>query len=796
MANKKDNEKEELYSLLRSHGFDPVMRDTSGSTVPVSNDAEVFQFNFDAEGDSAPVTVSIDNDNKLVIYYGDDVKDTGTEESWYSLLKELKHYAQQHQLSFQLKNKDHLRYDMAKRTHMKKIDEAQINESLADDVVAMARGMKNKDGSPRFPNVRQGKPPIKPAGQVTNPRLPGKEATSPADWYAQASGGRRYTGDSKQPTGKMVEGYYPTGRKSSYSDNIPEVKIILQHSRALEEGERRYRAVEKIFVENTSGERFAIPTNKPGLARVYARHIAEGGTPYDEQGKHITALCEEYSKMAGFVRATRNKQFNESAQSLVNEGFTHYQKLRESLHKLSTHRGYHTFFENWTPTLMEDDTDATDLSEMFASNDLDPRIESVMPILRKLNKSITEVDHSAGLNEWADDIIEEALQIDEISAAALGHAAEREFAAGTHLPSRVVAPMKSGKFNVKHRQSGKVVGTYNSAPEAVLARSKMKNPDAYGIHRADQLAEVSNELLGRYKQKAGKEASGLDIFANAVAKKGEDSAYKRAADWATKRANKRFSGIVKATNKQFANDAKPKKLDELSNDKLGQYKKQASSQAAACDALGGPKNKLKAGKRARGIFHATKKQFYNDTTDQLQNIGESNAENVAINPEGIPESGPRAGAGGAPWQANTKKAMLASKKAQQTRSPIDHAKAAKAHADAASDPWHPNRDFHKEQAEKHSKLSGGVKESVEPILHKVSCSQCGKQFESSAKTGFSHCRDHKGKKVVDESLGSKQKSVGQLGPKDKVGPKGAVGKLVGANESVDPLSHIIKLSKG
>jgi len=37
---------------------------------------------------------------------------------------------------------------------------------------------------------------------------------------------------------------------------------------------------------------------------------------------------------------------------------------------------------------------------------------------------------------------------------------------------------------------------------------------------------------------------------------------------------------------------------------------------------------------------------------------------------------------------------------------------------------------------------------------------------------------------VDESISRKQKKVGQLGPTEKVGPKAAVGKLVGTNESV------------
>ena len=589
MANQKSNEKEGLYTLLRSHGFDPVMRDTTGGVVPVSDDAEVFQFNFDAEGDNAPVTVSIDEDNKLVIYYGDEVKQTGSEESWYSLLKELKRYAQGHQLSFQLKNKDHLRYDMAKRTHMKKVDESKTNEGLADDVADMARGMKNKDGSPRFANVRQGKPPVKPAGKATAPRAAEKGATSPADWYDQASGGRRYTGDSKVPTGTMVEGsgpkekqkrpfqsldqmrdtakqkseknkqdkkasaaekigkkqveegYYATGRKSSYSDAVPQVKIILQHSRQLEEGERRYRAIERIFVENAAGERFLLDTTKPGLARVYARHIAEGGTPYDEQGKHIHSLCEEYTKMAGFVRATRNGQFNESTQSLVNEGVNHYNNLRETLHKMAGRRGYNAYFESWTPTLTEDE-DSTDLSEMFASTELDPRIESVMPILRKLNKNITEVDHSAELAEWADDVIDESLGLAEVSKGLATKAyAKRSRDAfdqsdyATNADDHKSAEDASNKADKTYDRIGKRWGK-----DAKSSADKAANKEIFGN---EKIAEVSNDLLGRYKKKAGEQATVADKAGN------------------FEKGHKRFKGIVKATLKQFAND-KPKQVAE------------------------------------------------------------------------------------------------------------------------------------------------------------------------------------------------------------------------------------------
>jgi len=205
---------------------------------------------------------------------------------------------------------------------------------------------------------------------------------------------------------QLGEGYYPMGKKASYNDSVPQVKIILQHTRQIEEGEQRFRNIEKIFVENVNGERFLVPTKRPGLARVYARHVAEGGTPYDERGLHITSLVEEYTKMAGFVRATKNGQFNESAQKLVNEGVNHYSNLRETLTRMISHRGYNTYFESYTPVLNEESTEETNLNELFVQETLDPRIESVMPILNRLSKNITEMSAVKELEEWAETFTE------------------------------------------------------------------------------------------------------------------------------------------------------------------------------------------------------------------------------------------------------------------------------------------------------------------------------------------------------------------------------------------------------
>ena len=345
-----------LFDLLHSKGFDPTMLDTSGKEIPTPEEAEVFQFNFIKDGeDYGKVTISIDGLHKLCIYFSDEVANSekeeshGEDESWYKVLNQLKRFSHKYQLSFELKNVDHLKHDMAKREYMKKQE-------------------------------------------------------------------------------RISEGYYPMGKKASYNDAVPNVKIVIQHTRQIEEGEQRYRNIAKIFLENSEGERFLAPTIKPGVARVYGRLIAEGDKPHGERWNHVTSLVEEYQKMGAFVRATRNGQFNESAQRLVNEGINHYQGLRETLSRMTGHRGYNTYFESWTPSLMEDETEENNLNELFVQETLDPRIESVMPILNKLQKKVAEMKEVGELSEWADNLIDEGAAVDAYMAGkspALAHFADK-----------------------------------------------------------------------------------------------------------------------------------------------------------------------------------------------------------------------------------------------------------------------------------------------------------------------------------------------------------------------------------
>ena len=111
--------------------------------------------------------------------------------------------------------------------------------------------------------------------------------------------------------------------------------------------------------------------------------------------------------MAGFVRASRIGHFNESVAQLIAEGINHHKALKESLQRMQSHRGYNAYFESWTPPLMEDDSDSSSIAEMFAQETIDPRIESVLPILNRLNSGIiNEIEEVNELDQWARGITE------------------------------------------------------------------------------------------------------------------------------------------------------------------------------------------------------------------------------------------------------------------------------------------------------------------------------------------------------------------------------------------------------
>jgi hypothetical protein len=330
MPRSNENINKELEELLSSNGFDVTARDSSGKEVPIPDSSDLFEFHFHRDGeDYGTVTVTIDGLKQMVVYYDDQIADSGEGDadgiSWGSLLRRLKKFAHSNQLGFKLKDSDRVRQDMKRRQH----------------------------------------------------------------------------------TEKLAEGYYGN-RKISYNDDTPTVKMIIKHNRALEETDQRFRHIERIFLETGDGERFCAPTNKPSRARMFARHIAEGGAYRDDRWQHLQEICEDLDALGGFVRATnRREQFNEGVGRMISEAIEKYSQLRETVKRLSTGRGYNKYFESYEPHIITETEDT--LSQLFTHSTLDQRIERALPVLNKLGIRHREIQEAQIFETWAEDFLREAL---------------------------------------------------------------------------------------------------------------------------------------------------------------------------------------------------------------------------------------------------------------------------------------------------------------------------------------------------------------------------------------------------
>jgi hypothetical protein len=93
-----------------------------------------------------------------------------------------------------------------------------------------------------------------------------------------------------------------TGTNKTSFQNIGDSKLIIKHSAAVDAdiAAGRTHKIHSIYVESSEGERFKYPFKHINGARAMARHVSEGGKPYDDFGKHIVSLSEELYKLRKF----------------------------------------------------------------------------------------------------------------------------------------------------------------------------------------------------------------------------------------------------------------------------------------------------------------------------------------------------------------------------------------------------------------------------------------------------------------------------------------------------------------
>ena len=205
----------------------------------------------------------------------------------------------------------------------------------------------------------------------------------------------------------IMEAWKAQGKSKSYSNQPGKAKVVIQHSRAIGEGEQRFRNIASLFVENSQGERFRMPFESIAGAKAMARHVSEGGTPYDAFGQYISETINEIKTLGKFVRASRSNAFaqNEQALDIVEDAVKHYADLKRKAKKMIGKRGYKEIFSTYDPAVATElDETIESVREVFVNSAVDSRIEEALPILAKIKESTMKEANQ--FENWTNQIME------------------------------------------------------------------------------------------------------------------------------------------------------------------------------------------------------------------------------------------------------------------------------------------------------------------------------------------------------------------------------------------------------
>ena len=204
----------------------------------------------------------------------------------------------------------------------------------------------------------------------------------------------------------LFEGYYGN-KKYSYSDQPKQVKLVIKHDRPLGESDKRYRNIESMFVETADGERFKVPSRNLMHGKMLARHVAEGGNPYDAFGQHIGEVVAEMNILRKFVRAARNRHFDGEAAEMCEAAVLHYNELKDKAKRMISQRGYHRELESYDPAAATPSSEVSEaIRNMFIEQSLDSRIEEAIPLLVKLTGKQDKMKEADEFECWANQMTE------------------------------------------------------------------------------------------------------------------------------------------------------------------------------------------------------------------------------------------------------------------------------------------------------------------------------------------------------------------------------------------------------
>ena len=204
----------------------------------------------------------------------------------------------------------------------------------------------------------------------------------------------------------LFEGYYGN-KRTSYSGEPTEARLVINHNRMLGENDKRYRYVESLFIETADRERFKLAFTNLAGGRAMLEHVRQGGKPYDIRGSHINEMVTEMKVLSRFNRASQGRVVEGVTQEITEQAHSYYQSLRERMKRMGTPRGYAHYFESWHPAeIGEQEGLVEDIKTMFIEQTLDTRIEEALPLLARIQQQGNAMKEADIFESWINTLAE------------------------------------------------------------------------------------------------------------------------------------------------------------------------------------------------------------------------------------------------------------------------------------------------------------------------------------------------------------------------------------------------------
>ena len=341
----------DLFNKIRSQFTNIRLGDENGAATASPQDAVFFEFEFQEDADTfGSVSISLADGENMKVYYNRDLVnkiDEDSKDEWYAFLKELKDFAVEHQLRFDVR-------DITKNNLTK-----QDYENLAD----------------------------------TNKTVNTDEMSEELNRITKLAG------VEKAP---VAEGL--TGTSKSSFENLDKTKLIIRHKGKVDETVpgARSRQIQSLYIENEDGERFKYPMTHLAGARAMTRHVANGGRPHDEFGQHIIQTSEDIAKLNSFSRYASNKdQLNDNAGDIIEQTKLKLENLRGYMRNLSKQSHYENAskdFKTSEEQILDDET-VNKLREKFTMTNLDKRVEDAFPLINRIMSELETTKEEEQVNE-------------------------------------------------------------------------------------------------------------------------------------------------------------------------------------------------------------------------------------------------------------------------------------------------------------------------------------------------------------------------------------------------------------